>query len=158
MWASTLQRLTVQQLSNSLFQSKFQIASKITGEEFLSQLDYYIDAWLPARDIVKQALETRLEIDASGAVVRFDKVRGEVNLDYLVRHLQPELITDEFSRHRGKTISSSSNHPFPQLHHRSYTFSTQNPRTPTRSGGYSVCPSPQTRSRTASPCQNHGAV
>ena len=55
-------------------QAKFEIASRITGEEFLSELDYFANAWLPARDIVKDALEKRLNVDESGAIVVFNQV------------------------------------------------------------------------------------
>jgi hypothetical protein len=46
----------------------------MTGEEFLGQLDYYANAWLPARDVVKAALDKRMEVDPSGAVVVFHQV------------------------------------------------------------------------------------
>ena len=46
----------------------------------MGQLEYYIKAWLPARDIIRQSLEKRMEIDPSGAVVRLDKVCGEVRV------------------------------------------------------------------------------
>ncbi|TYJ58567.1 hypothetical protein B9479_000777 [Cryptococcus floricola] len=55
------------------YDRRFEIASKITGEEFLSQLDYFSKAWLPARDIVKTALEKRTEVHPSGAIVVFQK-------------------------------------------------------------------------------------
>jgi hypothetical protein len=53
---------------------KFQEASNITGEEFLSHLNYFAKAWLPAQDIVKAALSKRLEADPSGAIVVFPQV------------------------------------------------------------------------------------
>ncbi|GFZ45118.1 UPF0160 protein [Saitozyma sp. JCM 24511] len=59
--------------SDEIFDAKFAEASKITGEEFLSQLDYFAKAWLPARDIVKAALEKRTSIDPSGSVVVFEQ-------------------------------------------------------------------------------------
>lgn len=46
----------------------------MTGEEFLSHLDYFAKAWLPARDIVKDALDKRLEVGPSGAIVVFKQV------------------------------------------------------------------------------------
>ncbi|RSH84540.1 uncharacterized protein EHS24_006062 [Apiotrichum porosum] len=57
--------------NDDVYDAKFEIASKITGEEFLGQLDYFASAWLPARDIVKGALEDRLNVDPSGKVVVF---------------------------------------------------------------------------------------
>lgn len=62
-------------------QQKFEIASKTTGEEFLSQLDYFASAWLPARDIVEEALKKRTEVHPSGAIVVFDKVSSFMSLD-----------------------------------------------------------------------------
>nr|ODN99810.1 hypothetical protein L204_02250 [Cryptococcus depauperatus CBS 7855] len=55
------------------YDRKFEMASAITGEEFLSQLDYFALAWLPARDIVKAALEKRTEVHSSGAIAVFEK-------------------------------------------------------------------------------------
>ena len=40
----------------------------------MSQLNYFAKAWLPARDIVKVALDKRLEVDPSGAIVVFKQV------------------------------------------------------------------------------------
>jgi hypothetical protein len=39
------------------------------------QLDYFAGAWLPARDIVKAALEKRTQVDPNGAIVVFEQVR-----------------------------------------------------------------------------------
>lgn len=55
-------------------QAKFAQASQITGEEFLSFLNYYAKAWLPARDVVKAAMDKRFEVDASGQIVVFHQV------------------------------------------------------------------------------------
>ncbi|KAL1413062.1 hypothetical protein Q8F55_000811 [Vanrija albida] len=57
--------------SDEIYDEKFEAASKITGEEFASQLDYFANAWLPARDIVVAALEDRFNVDKSGQVVVF---------------------------------------------------------------------------------------
>ncbi|NXD32766.1 MYG1 protein, partial [Spelaeornis formosus] len=56
---------------DATYDARFEIASKITGEEFLSQLDYFTQAWLPARSIVASAIASRLEVDPSGAIVKF---------------------------------------------------------------------------------------
>ena len=40
----------------------------------MSQLDYYTKAWLPARDIVKTAMDKRGEVDPSGSIVVFEQV------------------------------------------------------------------------------------
>jgi uncharacterized UPF0160 family protein len=57
--------------SDDDYDAKFAVASKMTGEEFLQQLDYFANAWLPARDIVAKALEERKEVDPSGQIVVF---------------------------------------------------------------------------------------
>nr|XP_019012834.1 uncharacterized protein I206_02330 [Kwoniella pini CBS 10737]OCF51615.1 hypothetical protein I206_02330 [Kwoniella pini CBS 10737] len=62
-----------EEATDAIYDEKFSQASKITGEEFLSQLDYFAFAWLPARDIVKQSLNKRFEVDKSGQIVVFDK-------------------------------------------------------------------------------------
>ncbi|WRT67863.1 uncharacterized protein IL334_004837 [Kwoniella shivajii] len=62
-----------EEATDAIYDEKFTHASKITGEEFLSQLDYFAFAWLPARDIVKEAMEKRFEVDPSGQIVVFDK-------------------------------------------------------------------------------------
>lgn len=49
------------------------MASQITGEEFLNQLDDFAQSWLPARDIVQAALDQRFEIDQSGSVIVFNQ-------------------------------------------------------------------------------------
>nr|XP_018262269.1 uncharacterized protein I303_05285 [Kwoniella dejecticola CBS 10117]OBR84427.1 hypothetical protein I303_05285 [Kwoniella dejecticola CBS 10117] len=62
-----------EEATDAIYDEKFSQASKITGEEFLSQLDYFAFAWLPARDIVKQALEKRFDVDKSGQIVVFNQ-------------------------------------------------------------------------------------
>ena len=54
------------------FQAKFEKASTLTGEEFLGRLLYYGKAWLPARDIVVQGLQTRSSVDPSSRIVLFE--------------------------------------------------------------------------------------
>ena len=65
-------------LADTISQNLFQKASAVTGEELMGQLEYYIKAWLPARGIIKEALDARFDVDPSGSIVKFDKVRGEV--------------------------------------------------------------------------------
>lgn len=67
--------------SDDDYDARFAVASKTTGDEFLQQLDYFANAWLPARDVVKEALEKRHEVDPSGKIVVFkqvNEVRGRV--------------------------------------------------------------------------------
>jgi hypothetical protein len=53
-------------------QSQFQKASDLTGEEFLGRLDYYANAWLPARDIVSLGLDGRKSHHESGKIILFE--------------------------------------------------------------------------------------
>lgn len=47
-------------------------ASRLAGEEFLGRLNYYGRSWLPARDLVLDALSRRTNVDPSGHIVVFD--------------------------------------------------------------------------------------
>ena len=64
----------------------------MTGEEFLSRLDYYAYAWLPARQLVQAALDKRTQVDASGKIILFEeflpwKVRSPFTCQVLKRQL-----------------------------------------------------------------------
>ncbi|KAK7478612.1 hypothetical protein BaRGS_00030144 [Batillaria attramentaria] len=48
---------------------RFHQAVKMVGEEFLDRVNYYKTAWLPARDIVLKAVNSRLEVDPSGEIM-----------------------------------------------------------------------------------------
>uniref|UniRef100_A0A8C1P6K1 Uncharacterized protein n=1 Tax=Cyprinus carpio TaxID=7962 RepID=A0A8C1P6K1_CYPCA len=47
----------------------FQKALALVGAEFKDRLDYYMKAWLPAREIVQQAVQTRYQVDPSREIV-----------------------------------------------------------------------------------------
>jgi hypothetical protein len=47
----------------------------MAGGEFEDRLDYYANAWLPARDVVLEAVTKRFEVDPSGQIVIFNQVR-----------------------------------------------------------------------------------
>jgi len=51
---------------------KFVKASNKIGEEFSSTLEYLTKAWLPARDIVRNAFAKRLDYDSQGRILVFD--------------------------------------------------------------------------------------
>ncbi|KAI0757011.1 GAMM1 protein [Daedaleopsis nitida] len=53
--------------------AKFLQASALVGTEFLSRLDYYANAWLPARDLVVDALEKRKQVDQNGRIILFEQ-------------------------------------------------------------------------------------
>lgn len=50
----------------------FQKAIELTGHEFLDVVNGYINDWLPARELVAAAINARLSVDASGAIVVLD--------------------------------------------------------------------------------------
>ena len=54
-------------------QVRFSQASALVGTEFFDRLDYYANAWLPARDLVVAALNKRKEVDPSGRIILFDQ-------------------------------------------------------------------------------------
>ncbi|KAI8056785.1 metal-dependent protein hydrolase [Syncephalis plumigaleata] len=49
--------------------ARFFKAMEMAGEEFLDRVRYLGLAWLPARALVERAMEQRLEVDASGAIL-----------------------------------------------------------------------------------------
>jgi uncharacterized UPF0160 family protein len=51
---------------------KFLTASTKMGEEFSRDLQYYAEAWLPARDIVLKAYSKRLQYDPLGRILVFE--------------------------------------------------------------------------------------
>ncbi|OCH96187.1 GAMM1 protein [Obba rivulosa] len=59
--------------NSATLDSRFLQASSLVGEEFFGRLDYYANAWLPARDLVAEGLKKRTEVDSSGKIVIFEK-------------------------------------------------------------------------------------
>lgn len=51
----------------------FLTASKLMGEVFVSKLNYYVSAWLPARDYVVTALAKRFDHHPSGQILVFER-------------------------------------------------------------------------------------
>ncbi|KAJ4486172.1 GAMM1 protein [Lentinula aciculospora] len=50
--------------------AQFEKASMLTGSEFLDRLEYYANAWLPARDLLVAAIQNSKEIvDPSGRII-----------------------------------------------------------------------------------------
>lgn len=62
-----------EEFNDEVLDAKFEIASKLAGGEFLERVDYTAKAWLPAREIVLRAVESRKEIEAGGRVVVFSE-------------------------------------------------------------------------------------
>ncbi|XP_047439846.1 UPF0160 protein MYG1, mitochondrial [Mugil cephalus] len=52
-------------------EESFKKALKMVGEEFLEQVDFYRSAWLPARELVEEAIKNRHQVDPSGEVLVF---------------------------------------------------------------------------------------
>ncbi|KAF8474933.1 metal-dependent protein hydrolase [Kalaharituber pfeilii] len=51
---------------------RFEKASKLIGDIFLQKLDYYSNAWLPARDLVLAGINNRKSIHPSGKILTFE--------------------------------------------------------------------------------------
>ncbi|KAK3994661.1 metal-dependent protein hydrolase [Cladorrhinum sp. PSN332] len=50
---------------------RFELASQRIGEEFDRDLDYFTSAWLPAREVVAEAFNSRKEYDPEGRIIVF---------------------------------------------------------------------------------------
>jgi len=48
---------------------RFKEAMDLTGKEFLSTVNYYGKSWMPARQIVENAIANRFEVDKSGEIM-----------------------------------------------------------------------------------------
>ncbi|KAG6870680.1 hypothetical protein C0992_012679, partial [Termitomyces sp. T32_za158] len=54
--------------------TQFAKASKLTGEEFLGRLNYYANAWLPARDLLLASVTKSKEtLDSTGKIILFEQ-------------------------------------------------------------------------------------
>ncbi|KAF9481405.1 metal-dependent protein hydrolase [Pholiota conissans] len=54
--------------------AQFEKASQLTGEELLGKLDYYANAWLPARDLlIGSVASSKASVDASGKIILFEQ-------------------------------------------------------------------------------------
>jgi len=51
---------------------RFARAIALAGGEFVDHANYYIKAWLPARDMVENAVSSRDKVDASGKILKFE--------------------------------------------------------------------------------------
>lgn len=64
-------------------------ASRLAGEEFLGRLNFYGRSWLPARDLVLDALSRRTNVDPSGRIIVFDLYAPwKVNVQILAAMIQ----------------------------------------------------------------------
>ncbi|KAF9270254.1 metal-dependent protein hydrolase [Marasmius fiardii PR-910] len=54
--------------------TQFLKASSLTGGEFMGKLDYYVNAWLPARELLSEAIaKSKANIDPSGKIVLLER-------------------------------------------------------------------------------------
>ncbi|TRY86558.1 hypothetical protein DNTS_018569, partial [Danionella cerebrum] len=51
----------------------FHKAMAMVGMEFKDRVDYFVNAWIPAREIVEQAIKTRHQVDVSGEIILLDQ-------------------------------------------------------------------------------------
>eukprot|EP00239_Pterosperma_sp_CCMP1384_P004963 CAMPEP_0197844618 /NCGR_PEP_ID=MMETSP1438-20131217/1619_1 /TAXON_ID=1461541 /ORGANISM="Pterosperma sp., Strain CCMP1384" /LENGTH=355 /DNA_ID=CAMNT_0043455531 /DNA_START=107 /DNA_END=1177 /DNA_ORIENTATION=- len=51
---------------------RFEAASQLAGQEFMEQVSYLVECWLPARDLVEAALLKRHQVDPSGELLLFE--------------------------------------------------------------------------------------
>ena len=52
---------------------QFQLAMKLVGDEFLDRVSYYNDTWLPAKELVREAVKKRHEVgsNAGSRIISF---------------------------------------------------------------------------------------
>ncbi|KAJ9446839.1 UPF0160 protein [Diplonema papillatum] len=53
------------------FHDAFKRAVELTGREFLDSVQYFVKAWLPARQVVQTSITDRLNVHESGTIVVF---------------------------------------------------------------------------------------
>ncbi|OQR72355.1 UPF0160 protein MYG1 [Tropilaelaps mercedesae] len=52
---------------------RFRKAMNLVGKEFRGRVDYYEKSWIPARELVLQAIATRYEVNETGQIIVLDK-------------------------------------------------------------------------------------
>mmetsp|Transcript_24710 Transcript_24710/g.69369 ORF Transcript_24710/g.69369 Transcript_24710/m.69369 type:complete len:382 (+) Transcript_24710:59-1204(+) len=92
---------------------RFEIASQICGDEFVSAMTKIIESDIPAREFVERAVAARMETDASGEIIRFDSgglpwrnhlydIEKEQSIDPLVKFV---LYTDQGGMWRVQAVT-----------------------------------------------------
>ncbi|SJL05751.1 related to MYG1 protein [Armillaria ostoyae] len=70
---------------------RFATASSLTGQEFFAKLDFYANAWLPARDILVDALANSKKVaDSTGKIILLGSDRPQSHLFELESESQTE--------------------------------------------------------------------
>jgi uncharacterized UPF0160 family protein len=59
--------------TDQILDERFEKASELAGTEFLQRLDYLAKAWLPARELIKKAVESRKLVHQSGKIIVFEE-------------------------------------------------------------------------------------
>lgn len=59
--------------SPEIYDAQFVKASQLTGEEFLGKLNYYANAWLPARELLNAFVVSSKDVDPTGKIFVFDQ-------------------------------------------------------------------------------------
>jgi len=132
----------------------FNKATELCGSEFLARLDYLHKAWLPARDIVVRAVESRKDVHPSGKVIVFTefcpwKVRLSLTLSRSTwRRPRDRALTRSSPARRSTFTSSRTSSRSPRTSSRS-TSCTRRARSPTQSGASRPSPSRPSRSTAA---------
>ncbi|KAK7208570.1 metal-dependent protein hydrolase [Myxozyma melibiosi] len=62
-----------EEFSDAILDTKFTKASELMGGVFVDLVKYYGKSWLPAREIVKEAIAKASEYDSDGRIVVFDQ-------------------------------------------------------------------------------------
>ncbi|TFK77073.1 GAMM1 protein [Pluteus cervinus] len=62
-----------QSFDSKTLDDQFAKASSLAGEEFLGKLNYYANAWLPARDLLISSIQTSQTAEPSGKIIVFDQ-------------------------------------------------------------------------------------
>lgn len=101
--------------SNETFDKNFQKASNFIGEIFVDLVKGYGLSWLPAKSLVREAVEKRMEVDPSGKIVVFDQFCPwkehlyEIEKDLSIEgQIQFVLFTDSSNTWRISTVPVSS--------------------------------------------------
>ncbi|KAJ7615280.1 metal-dependent protein hydrolase [Mycena polygramma] len=66
--------------SPEILDAQFAKASQLTGDEFLGKLNYYANAWLPARDLLNASIESSKQVDPTGKILVFEQFLPNISL------------------------------------------------------------------------------
>lgn len=95
----------------------FHKAMALVGAEFQDRLDYYMNVWLPARELVQKAIQNRYQVDPSGEIVLLTQggcpwkehlfaLEKELKVDVPIKFV---LYTDQNGHWRVQCVPAGSN-------------------------------------------------